>query len=82
MQSNPNTDYEDFQEDLNYDTWMCAKCKKHFMDPEDYPKIKKIPKSDREYVNGIESRLYWLSETEVVCNNCAVESHIPPIDKE
>lgn len=79
--SSEDTDFLD-PEDLNYNTWECTLCKHNFIDPEDYPKISKIPTVDKDFVNGIEPRLYWLSSTETVCRVCAEKAHIPPIDKE
>jgi hypothetical protein len=73
----------DFEDDfLNYDTWSCTLCNKVFIDSEDYPNIQRIPKPDKDFVHGIEPRLYWLSQTEAVCRVCAEKANIPPIDKE
>lgn len=69
-------DDDDDLDNPEYDIWICAKCNKDFIDPEDYP--------DAEPGEGeqIEPRLYWLSPTEPVCHSCATKSGLPPIDKE
>lgn len=56
--------------------WNCVKCSKEFVDPEDYPRSQDYPEVPREV------RMYWLSITECLCENCAVETGIPAIDKE
>jgi hypothetical protein len=58
----------------DYETWSCSKCHKEFIDPEDFsfPHVAKdIPR---------EPRLYWLSITEPLCENCAAIVGVPPLD--
>lgn len=76
-----DNDYYDFDdEDLglggDYDYWMCVICSKEFVDEEDFPNAIIDPKDVSQV------RLYWLSETESVCEDCALEAGIPAIDKE
>lgn len=61
-----------------YDTWTCFKCHEDFIDPEDHPEMKDSP--DRAI--GFEPRMYWLGPTEPVCDHCAQNLGLPPIDKE
>lgn len=70
-------DYPD-DDDPGCKSWKCVKCNKEFIDPEEFP-------------NGwmhtsetvkLETQLYWLGISEPVCSNCAVDSGLPPIDKE
>lgn len=68
--------FKDCWPDRRFDIWTCTRCKREFVDQEDFPRAK---------VNDgylLEVRLYWLSQTEPLCSDCAVQSGIPPIDKE
>lgn len=64
-----------FEREKEYDTWECFKCHRQFYDPEDIA---------TGIANGkrFEAKLYWLGPTEPLCSDCAIEAHIPPVDKE
>lgn len=64
--------------DPGVDVWKCVKCKKEFIDPEDFPN----GWIWEEDVIRLEVKMYWLGVNEVVCADCAIISGIPPIDKE
>lgn len=56
-----------------YTLWKCAKCGDQYVDPDDVPYITPEPQ---------QPRLYWLSTFEPLCEDCAVNAGIPPIDKD
>lgn len=60
------------------DIWTCKKCKREFIDPEDFPS----GWIWEEDTIRLEVKMYWLGINEPVCENCAIDIGIPPIDKE
>lgn len=69
---------EDLLNEPDWDSWQCVKCNKHFIDPDDFPRVQQKNLVDVK----IERRTYWLSTTELVCHNCATAAGIPSIDEE
>lgn len=65
--SYPEDDYP------KYDTWNCAKCGTEYVDPEDMTLPTREPK---------QLRLYWLSVTEPLCEDCATQAGIPALDED
>lgn len=54
--------------------WQCCKCLKEFVDADEHPELKGKDRrffkaADLPY-HGVEPQEFWLSATEVVCNNC------------
>jgi hypothetical protein len=60
--------------------WKCTKCNRIFIDEEALYFEPVITVYESTY--PVEPQSYWLGINEPICEECAIESRIPSIDKE